>query len=82
MIAAGARGFGPLSPPEALQNLNERAPDQAFGRALIMNRWGSLVGWSTLAARALAILLYTAWRRRHKGLARSHDTSVQEHGET
>lgn len=56
MIAAGARDFGPLSPMETLQNLNERAPDQAFGWALIMNRWGSLVGWSTLAARALAWL--------------------------
>lgn len=56
MIAAGAHGFGPLSPMEALQNLNERAPDQAFGWTLIMNLWGSLVGWSTLAARSLAWL--------------------------
>ncbi|MDE0608293.1 MAG: glycosyltransferase family 39 protein [Anaerolineaceae bacterium] len=56
MIAAGARNFGPLSPMEALQNLNERAPDQAFGWTLIMNLWGSLVGWSSLAARSLAWL--------------------------
>ncbi len=57
MISAGARSFGPLTLAETLSTLNSASPDQAFGWTLLMNRWGAVVGWSTVAARALAWLI-------------------------
>ncbi len=54
MISAGARGFGPRSLAETLQVGIVNELDLAVGWMLGMNLWGSVVGWSTVATRALS----------------------------
>lgn len=54
MITAGARGFGPRSLAETLQVGVVNELDLAIGWMLGMNLWGSVVGWSTVAVRALS----------------------------
>ncbi len=56
LITAGARDFGPLTPLEAIQAQNARFPDQASGWVVLINRWGSLAGWSTVSLRAVSWL--------------------------
>ena len=70
MMSAGARNFGPLSLAESLEFQHSRWPDQAFGWVLVVNLWGNVVGWTTVAVRALSwfaglltlALLYRAGR--------------------
>ena len=54
MMSAGARNFGPLSLAESLEVQHSRWPDQAFGWVLLVNLWGNVVGWTTVALRALS----------------------------
>lgn len=63
-ISAGARHIGPYSPAEAVAASVARWPDHAWGQAVLFSLWGSIVGWSELAMRALpwlAGLLTLAW---------------------
>jgi len=54
MAVAGAAHFGPLDYPGGIiARLTAESPDQAFGWPLVVRPWGELVGWSTVAMRAL-----------------------------
>ena len=54
LINVGARNYGPYTPAQALNSDQTLSPDQAFGWTLLINRWGLLAGWSTVAVRAWA----------------------------
>ena len=53
VMAAGAREFGPRTPLEALNHQLDMVRDQSFGWVIVVNLWGQLAGWSTVAIRAL-----------------------------
>lgn len=53
LINVGARNYGPYTPAQALASDQALSPDQAFGWTLLVNRWGAMAGWSTVAMRAL-----------------------------
>lgn len=54
LVYTGARTFGPYSASQALEASHEVSGDQAFGWTILVNSWGKLAGWSTVAVRSLA----------------------------
>ncbi len=53
---AGARFYGPYSPAEVWRQSAETEPNNPPGYHLLVNLWGTLVGWTPLAARTLSLL--------------------------
>jgi hypothetical protein len=56
-IVAGGAHHGPLQFPSGVwERVTEQSPDQAMGFSLVIWLWGTLVGWSEVAARTLPML--------------------------
>jgi len=55
LMTAGARNYGPFTIAQVQAVQQQLAPDQAFGWDLLMNRWGAVAGWSTVAMRAWSL---------------------------
>jgi len=64
---AGGAHLGPLSPAEIWTRVATQDPWQSPGYFMLLAGWGSLVGWTAFAARALSLLaglLAIAWTYR------------------
>ncbi|MCY3947266.1 MAG: glycosyltransferase family 39 protein [Anaerolineaceae bacterium] len=56
LIYVGARNPGPYTIAQALESELDISGDQPFGWTILINRWGAVAGWSTVAMRAWSLL--------------------------
>jgi len=67
LFNAGGAQYGPLTPAQIWERISLYDAPQAPGYYLLLGGWGSLVGWSAFADRALSLLfgvLAVAWAYR------------------